>query len=100
MRRVLLMVRSLEHGGCERDLTKIALHLDRSRFEPHVGIFRDGFRRQELEAAGVPILNLPVRSFANSTAWKGFRQMGTYVRKHGIQLVHAFDVPLDIFAAP
>jgi L-malate glycosyltransferase len=97
---VLLMVRSLEHGGCERDLTKIALHLDRERFEPHVGIFRNGFRRQELEAGGVPILDLPVRSFGNRTLWQGFRKMGEYVRKHDIQLVHAFDVPMDIFAAP
>jgi glycosyltransferase involved in cell wall biosynthesis len=26
--------------------------------------------------------------------------MGTYIRRHGIRLVHAFDVPCDIFAAP
>jgi len=97
---VLLMVRSLEHGGCERDLTKIALHLDRNRFEPHVGIFRNGFRRQELEAAGVPILDLPVESFGNRTLWQGVRKMHAYVRQHNIQLVQAFDVPMDIFAAP
>jgi L-malate glycosyltransferase len=97
---VLLMVRSLEHGGCERDLTKIALHLDRDRFEPHVGIFRGGFRRQELEAARVPILDLPVTSFVNRSGWQGFRKMSAYVRENNIQLVHAFDVPMDIFAAP
>ena len=97
---VLLMVRSLEHGGCERDLTKIALHLDRNRFEPHVGIFRGGFRRQELEAASVPILDLPVESFKNRTLWQGVRKMRAYVRQHNIQLVQAFDVPMDIFAAP
>jgi L-malate glycosyltransferase len=97
---VLLMVRSLEHGGCERDLTKIALHLDRNRFEPHVGIFRDGFRRQELEAGGVPIVALPVTSFLHRSGWQGFREMGSYIRAHNIRLVHAFDVPMDIFAAP
>jgi glycosyltransferase involved in cell wall biosynthesis len=26
--------------------------------------------------------------------------MGAYIRRHGIQLVHSFDVPSDIFAAP
>jgi glycosyltransferase involved in cell wall biosynthesis len=26
--------------------------------------------------------------------------MGAYIRNHGIQLIHAFDVPSDIFAAP
>ena len=30
----------LEAGGSERQLTEIALGLDRSRYEPHVGVFR------------------------------------------------------------
>ncbi len=97
---VLLMVRSLEHGGCERDLTKIALHLDRNRFEPHVAVFRGGFRRRELEVGGVPILDLPVTSFGNRSAWRGFRELGRYLRAYNIGLIQAFDVPTDIFAAP
>src|SRR5689334_6877076 len=97
---VLLMVRSLEHGGCERDLTKLALHLNRDRFEPHVAVFRDGFRRRELEAGGVPILDLPVTSFGNRSAWQGFRELGRYLRAHNIRLIQAFDVPTDIFGAP
>jgi glycosyltransferase involved in cell wall biosynthesis len=97
---VLLMVRSLEHGGCERDLTKIALHLNRARFEPHVAVFRGGFRRRELEAGGVPILDLPVTSFRNPSIWRGFRELGRYLRAHNIGLIQAFDVPTDVFAAP
>lgn len=95
------MVRSLGHGGCERDAAKIAIGLDRTRFEPHMGVFYEGgFRAREVEAAGVPILGLPVRSFMNSSAIRGARKLGAYIRQHGIQLVHAFDVPLDIFSAP
>ncbi|MBV8552213.1 MAG: glycosyltransferase [Acidobacteriaceae bacterium] len=95
------MVRSLGHGGCERDASKIAIGLDRSRFEPHVAVFEaDGFRTPEVEAAGVPIVTLPVRSFLNSTGWCGARQLGAYIRRHGIQLVHSLDVPLNIFGAP
>src|SRR6185312_15457688 len=89
-RPVLLMVRSLEHGGCERDLTKIALHLNRARFEPHVAVFRGGFRRRELEAGGVPILDLPVTSFRNPSIWRGFRELGRYLRAHNIGLIQAF----------
>lgn len=33
---VLITVRELDQGGVERDVTKIAMHLDRSRFQPHV----------------------------------------------------------------
>ncbi|HMF74236.1 MAG TPA: glycosyltransferase family 4 protein [Bryobacteraceae bacterium] len=97
---VLLMIRALSEGGCERDLTRLALNLDRTRFEPHVGSFQDGIRKAELEAAGVPILHLPITSFGNRSCVEGARKMGAYLRQHQIRLVHAFDVPLDVFAAP
>ncbi|HEY3938719.1 MAG TPA: FkbM family methyltransferase [Bryobacteraceae bacterium] len=95
------MVRELDQGGCERDAAKIAVGLDRSRFEPHVGVFRaGGFRTREIEAAGVPILSLDLKSFLDPSVLRGARKLGAYIRQHGIQLIHAFDVPLDIFAAP
>jgi L-malate glycosyltransferase len=95
------MVRSLEHGGCERDAAKIAVGLDRNRFEPHVGVFvGGGFRTPEVQAAGVPIVCFPVKSFLNSSSIHGARALGAYVRKNRIQLMHAFDVPTDLFGAP
>ena len=100
-RTVLLMVRALSIGGCERDLTKMALALDRSKYEPHVACFRpDGPRYPELAAAGVPVLHLPVTSFASWSAVKGAFELGRYIRRHRIQVLHAFDVPTDIFGAP
>lgn len=75
--------------------------LDRGRFEPHVGCFRGGgFRARELRDAGVPILDLGVRSLVSLSALQGARRMGAYLARHGISLVHAFDVPLDLFAVP
>ena len=98
---ILLMVRELNLGGCERDLTKIACGLDRSRFEPHVGCFHpEGLRAKELAAAGVPVVRFPVRSFKSFSAVEGARQMGSYIARHEIRLVHAFDVPTDVFAIP
>jgi len=95
------MVRSLDHGGCERDAAKIAIGLDRTRFEPHVAVFHQGgFRTPEVIAAGVQIVHVPVTSFGNSSALRGARILGDYVRKHNIQLIHAFDVPTDLFGAP
>ena len=83
---VLLLVESLAHGGCERDATKIAVGLDRSRFEPHVAVFHSGGpRTAQLEAAGVPILSLPLRSFVNSSVMVAGRMMGAYIRQHGIK---------------
>jgi glycosyltransferase involved in cell wall biosynthesis len=95
------MVQSLNHGGCERDAAKIALGLDRSRFEPHVGILREGgFRVPEVRAGGVPVVHFPVTSFMNASVLGAARKLGAYVRRHGIRLLHAFDVPTNIFAAP
>ena len=95
------MARELGLGGSERQLAEIALALDRERFEPHVGCFTDGgFRAKELREAGVPILELGVRSLISGSAVAGARRMGAYLERHGIELVHAFDVPMDLFAVP
>ena len=95
------MARELGLGGTERQLAETALSLDRERFEPHVGCFTDGgFRAKELRAAGVPILELGVRSLVSGSAVAGAQRMGAYLARHGIELVHAFDVPMDLFAVP
>ena len=95
------MVRELGLGDTERQLRELALTLDRSRFQPHVGCFRpEGLRSEELQAAQVPIVRFPVRSFyAPSTIWAA-REMGEYLRRYHIQLVHTFDVPLNLFGVP
>jgi L-malate glycosyltransferase len=100
-RPVLLMARELGLGGSERQLAEIALALDRDRFAPHVGCFTTGgFRAHDLREAGVPILELGVRSLVSHSALTGAWRMGRYLRHHHIRLVHAFDVPLDLFAVP
>jgi hypothetical protein len=95
---VLLMVRELGVGGTERQLTETARFLDRERFAPHVAcLIADGMRRSEIEQAGVPLLTLPVSSFVNLSVLRGAWQLMAYIRRHNIQLVHLFDVPMDLF---
>jgi glycosyltransferase involved in cell wall biosynthesis len=95
------MAYQLDQGGSERQMTEIAKALDRSRFEPHVGSFRpEGLRGRELRDAGVPILHLPVRSFASPSAISGAWQLARYIRRHRIRLVHTYDYPLTVFAVP
>lgn len=98
---VLLMVRELGIGGCERDVSRIAKALDRSRFEPHVGCFHDtGLRASELRLAGIPIVRFPVRSFRSWSAVRGAFLLGRYLREHRIRLVHPFDTPTVVFGVP
>ncbi len=95
------MVQSLGHGGCERDAAKIAMGLDRERFQVHVGVLREGgFRVPEVVAAGIPVVHLPLTSFMNASVVRAARVLGSYVREHRIRLIHCFDVPTDIFGAP
>jgi L-malate glycosyltransferase len=98
---VLLMVRELGVGGTERQVVETALSLRAGPFLPHVGCFRpNGLRREDLIRAGIPILHLPVQSFRSVGAIKAARQLVDYIRRHRIQIVHTFDAPLNIFAAP
>jgi glycosyltransferase involved in cell wall biosynthesis len=98
---VLLIARELGLGGSERQLAETALALDRSRFAPHVVCFQaGGFRARELADAGVPVLELGLRSLVSPSLTGAAARLGRYIRRHDIQLVHAFDVPADLFAVP
>lgn len=93
---ILLMVRELGIGGCERDLTKLAIGLDRSRFEPHVGcLISEGMRGEELRRHGVPVVRFNMPALFSTAAFSAARQLGRYLKEHRIQLVQAFDAPMD-----
>ena len=97
---VLLTVRELNYGGIQRDVTKIALSLDRTRFEPHVATYQiDGMHAEELNRAGVPVLHIPMTSLKSPSAIFSAIRMGSYIRRHGIRLVHAFDTSA-VFVVP
>lgn len=97
---VLLMTRELGIGGCERDLAKLAIGLDRTRFEPHVACFvSGGFRANELAQAGVPIVELGIRSYRSWGCWKGLRRLAGYIRRNNIQILHNLDVPANLVGA-
>lgn len=97
---VLLGVRELDCGGIERDVAKIALGLDRRRFTPHVATYSArGLRFEELHAAGVPVLELPLRSLLSPAAVGAAWRLASYIRRHGIRVVHAWD-PTAVFLVP
>jgi glycosyltransferase involved in cell wall biosynthesis len=97
---VMLMVRELGPGGTERQLTELARTLDPSRFKVHAGCFHEGIRAEELRACGIPVLRLPVTSFMKPSALAGAWQLGRYLRRHQVRLVHTFDYPLNCFGVP
>jgi glycosyltransferase involved in cell wall biosynthesis len=97
---VLIMARELNLGGVERDAAKIAMRLDRLRFEPHVSTFyATGLRYEELRAAGIPILHLPLTSLLSMDALRAAAMMRSYIRQHRIRIVHSYDVS-GVFGLP
>ena len=100
-RRILLMAYELGIGGSERQLTEVAKSLDHTQFEPHVGCLHPtGIRADELNALGVPIVSFDVRSFARPHAVTEGLRLSRYLRRHRFDLVHTFDVPMNVFGVP
>ena len=98
---VLLMTYDLRVGGTERQLTEVALHLDRRSFTPHVAcIHLQGARYAELQRSGIPLVEFPFPSFGSPHGLAAAFRLATYLRRHRIRVVHTFDVPANIFAVP
>ena len=95
---VLLLIRELDYGGTERQMTEVVKGLDRSRFEPHAAAFiGEGLCANELRAHGIPVTVFPVRSLILPGALVQAARLGRYLREHGIRLVHTWDVPANLF---
>lgn len=87
------MVRELDGGGVQRDAVKLALHLDRSRYVPHVStFFASGMRFEELRHAGIPMLHAPVASVFSGKAVRAVLSLRRYLKQQKIGLVHSLDV--------
>lgn len=95
------MAHRLHVGGAERDLAKLARYLDPGYFQVHTAAFHaEGERAEEIRAAGIPLLPLPVRSFRDRTAFTGARILRDYLRQHRIAVLQAFDTPTSIYCTP
>jgi glycosyltransferase involved in cell wall biosynthesis len=94
------MARELDQGGVERDVAKIAMGLDRNRFEPHVATYyATGLRYEELRSAGVPLLHVPLASLCSAQAIQSAMKMRRYIKHHGIKIVHSYDAS-GVFCIP
>ena len=95
------MIYKLDIGGTERQLTEIARNLDPRRFEVHVAcLHSEGLRADELRAGGIRVVSFPMPSFFSLQAARQAVAIIRYIRRNRIDLVHAFDVPMDIYGVP
>ncbi|HEX4137094.1 MAG TPA: glycosyltransferase [Bryobacteraceae bacterium] len=92
---ILLMSHSLGHGGGERQLALTALNIDRTRFEPHVGLSEGGFWVDRLRAKGVPFFFMGPRSLIGAAALRETGRLRAYIRQHNIRIVQSFDYTMN-----
>ena len=100
-RNVMLMTRTLRHGGTERQLCEIARSLNRELFTPHLGCVEGhGFLADELRRSAIPILELPITSLMDPKSISSVMRLWRYWRRHRIDLVHTFDTSMNVFGVP
>jgi glycosyltransferase involved in cell wall biosynthesis len=94
------MAHSLGHGGGERQLALMALAMDRTRFEPHVGHCEEGFWVERLREAGVPFFRMGPRSLIGISALREAQRLRAYIRENRIRIVQTFDYSMNVLGFP
>ena len=83
----------------ERQVAALCRGMDPARYRPHVATLVEGFRSQELRAAGIPVFVLPLKTFLDPGPVALTGMLRAYIREHGIRLVHVFDAGLSLVSA-
>lgn len=91
----------LERAGAERILLSLVAHLDRERWHPEVAFLGRGPFVEEVEALGVPIVELsPPRRLREFWSWRSTSQeIAEAATSRGADLIHANGEKVSIFAA-
>jgi glycosyltransferase involved in cell wall biosynthesis len=61
--------------------------------------FTGGIRQRELDAAGIPVLHLPVGAVISAGGCAAAVRLARYIRRHSIRVLHAYD-PTAILGVP
>lgn len=99
--RVVHVIDNLNTGGTELNAVRTAERLDRDRFElSFLCLQADGPLRARLDAAGVPVRQIPISSLLSASALRRGNEIRMLVREQGIDVVHAHDPYANTLAAP
>jgi glycosyltransferase involved in cell wall biosynthesis len=99
--RVVHVLDNLNTGGTELNAVRTAERLDRSRFEvSFLCIQANGPLRARLDAAGIPVGEIPITSLMSASALRRASEIRRMVREEGIDVVHAHDPYANALAAP
>jgi glycosyltransferase involved in cell wall biosynthesis len=81
-------------GGAEMVVSRLASHVDPTRFHPTVGLFHSGFLAELCRQAGVRTRLVPIRG-ALDVGW--FRRAWRVVREERVALIHAHEFTANTY---
>ncbi len=94
---MLVLTDELEVGGTQRQIVHLVKGLDRERFSPTVAFFRNrSFLADELEAAGVPVVEIPKHGRIDPAFVLRLR---AFLRDNRFDLVHCFAFSAELWGA-
>lgn len=97
---VVYVIDNMRLGGTELNAVRTAERLDRERFELRVVcLSEDGPLTERYRAAGIPVINLGLRSFYGPSMFTSGWRFVRLLRRARADIVHAHDVYSNIFAA-
>jgi glycosyltransferase involved in cell wall biosynthesis len=98
---VLTFLTNFLIGGTERQVINLVRNHDRRRFDVHLACFRlKGPLLHEIENADLSLSEYPISTLRSlRVLWQQFRLI-RYLRRHRIQVVHAFGFYANVFAIP
>jgi glycosyltransferase involved in cell wall biosynthesis len=89
--KILYVIGTLRVGGAERHLVALLKRIDQKVFAPEVCCIRkQGEFVEEVEAAGIPILDLGIERYYSFRAFRRFLFLIRYMRKKRFRIVHTF----------
>lgn len=99
--RLLELLTNFHIGGTERQVANLALGIDASQFDLHLGcLLHSGELLADLESLRVPRPEFRIGPiYSPRTLWQGIR-LGVYVRTNLIQIVHSYGFYPNVFTIP
>jgi glycosyltransferase involved in cell wall biosynthesis len=99
--RIVHVLDNLNTGGTELNAVRTAERLDRDRFDVRfLCLQAHGPLRARLDAAAIPVREIPVSGLASASALRRVLEIRALVRQERIDVVHAHDPYENFLAAP
>jgi len=98
--RLLKFLAFLAIGGSERQVLNIRAGLDQSRFDLHLGCFGCLNEQIAVDLSGTPLEVYKIQNLYGLRAIKECLRLASYLKRHHIDIVHAYNFYANVFALP